>query len=225
MPWTFVLLLQMVSPARASSSAEDAQETGGGAASALILKGEVERVTHINSRSNMKERQAKTDSATADPLNGQIGASSNQQIAKNKTIEWDKWHNKVRRSIWKKFCILLSGGDAIMFGNTVYKLGNLPVPRFPQGTGATYAFTVNERRKISDLRIVASSGNSKLDEILIRSVKSIDGKSVLKFPKGSRRNSVTVSQKLVTTRHGKFADRSYGDVERYSLTSTVPTPN
>jgi hypothetical protein len=185
--------------------------------SVVILKGAIQKISKQSSNSSMKELKAENGNSSSNQLNGQIDTSDGKPT-EEVSIDWDKWRNRVTRSIWARFCEHLNGGDAIMFGNTVIKLGNAPIPRFPLGTSATYSFNVNSERQLSNVRITVSSGNQRFDRIILRSVQSIDGKQFLKFPKGSKRNLVSASAKLFTTKHGSFNNIAFGDIERYQPT-------
>lgn len=185
--------------------------------SGVILKGAIEKVSKQSSNSSMKQLQGENGNTSSNQLTGQIDTADGKPT-EEVSIDWDKWRNRVTRSIWARFCEHLNGGDAIMFGNTVIKLGNAPIPRFPLGTSATYSFNVNSERQLSNVRITVSSGNQQFDRIILRSVQSIDGKQFLKFPKGSKRNLVSASAKLFTTKHGSFNNIAFGDIERYQPT-------
>lgn len=188
----------------------------------MLLKGAIQRVSRPSSKSSLEQSETDNGNSTSNQINGQIDSSS-EKLTEEVSIDWDSWRNKVTRSIWARFCELLNGGDAFMFGNMVIKLGNAPVPRFPLGTSASYSFDVNSERQLSNVRITDSSGNQQFDKLILRSVQSIDGKQFLKFPKGSKRNLVSASAKLFTTKHGSFTKISFGDIERYQQT-TVQQP-
>lgn len=183
----------------------------------MILKGAVEKVSKQSSNSSMKQLQGENGNTSSNQLTGQIDTSDGKPT-EEVSIDWDKWRNKMTRSIWVKFCELLNGGDAIMIGNTVIKLGDAPIPRFPLGTSATYSFNVNSERQLSNVRLTVSSGNQQFDKLVLRSVQSINRKKFLNFPKGSRRSLVTASAKLYTTKHGSFNNIAFGDIERYQPT-------
>jgi hypothetical protein len=191
-----------------------AEEKASSEEAPLVLEGAVQRISRQSFKSKMKKLEAENENAASYQLNGNIDSSAGKP-AEEVSIDWDKWRNRVTRSIWAKFCELLNGGDAIMLGGTLIKLGNAPILRFPVGTSASYSFNVNNERQLSNVRITSSSGNKQFDEIIRRSVQSIDGKQLLRFPKGSRRILVSASAKLYTTKHGSYTKIPFGDVERY----------
>lgn len=169
-----------------------------------VLRGTVERV-RVNSGSGLNRQEPSQEEGYAE-------SAEEREI----TIEWDRWHNRVTHAIWSKFCTLLQGEDVISIFNVAIKLGNAPAPRFPLGTRATYSCTINDDQEVTDVKIVVSSGNSEFDDLIRRSVSSIDGKSFLRFPRDSRRKEVRSSAQLFTTRNGRFNELHFGDVERYS---------
>lgn len=71
-------------------------------------------------------------------------------------------------------------------------------------------------------RLHAEDGNS-LSNQPTGQIDTSDGKQFLKFPKGSKRNLVSASAKLFTTKHGSFSKISFGDIERYQQ-AMVPKP-
>lgn len=71
-------------------------------------------------------------------------------------------------------------------------------------------------------RLHAEDGNS-LSNQPTGQIDTSDGKQFLKFPKGTKRNLVSASAKLFTTKHGNFSKISFGDIERYQQ-AMVPKP-
>lgn len=130
-------------------------------------------------------------------------------------VAWDKWRNKFAHTVWEHFCERLVGNDAVFLGPFEVKLGQAQGYHFPNGLFATYACVITSDRRITNLHIASSSGNPTLDGLILASVRDVDGKHSLIFPKGSRRQ-VVVEIESLGTGHGGFHGRSYGDVEHYT---------
>lgn len=139
----------------------------------------------------------------------------------NFSILWDKWRNDVMKAVWAKFCILLDGGDVVKIGPVFLKMGMAPKPQFPQGIGATFNFSVTADRKIKDVKISSSSGYPKFDEMIKKSIESLEGKRLLEFPEGTHRADVYLAGRLVTKKNGKFKSTEYNDVENVKGSENV----
>ncbi|MBP7863977.1 hypothetical protein KA183_19990 [bacterium] len=132
----------------------------------------------------------------------------------NYSIIWDRWRNKVIKEVWEKFCINLKGGGAVRIGQLFIKTNFKKNIEFPKSMGATFSFNVEDGRKIKDVKIVTSSGNAEFDNLVIKSVESLDGKSLLDFPSGSERKTVTLRSRLVIKKNGTFHGTEYNDIEK-----------
>lgn len=153
--------------------------------------------------------------AVPEPLKATIEKSVNvKEGSGDFSILWDNWRNDVMKAVWAKFCILLEGGDAVKIGPMFLKVGMAPKPQFPQGIGATYSFSVAADRKIKDVKIESSSGDSKFDAMIKKSIESLEGKRLLDFPVGTHRTDVFMMGRLITKKNGKFRSTDYNDVER-----------
>ncbi len=186
----------------------------------LILRGNVEK-QYSKKGGNYKKDKSKADSLKNGhtSLSGDIAAESSED--ENITINWHRWRNKVSKAVWAKFCVLLAGGDAMMMGNLLVKLGDAPAPHFPLGTRASYTCDIENNRQLKNIRITKSSGNNDFDELVRQSVASINGKQLLKFPKQSKRRVVSVSCELFTTKNGRYSELPFTDLETYKVSSAA----
>lgn len=132
----------------------------------------------------------------------------------NYSIIWDRWRNKVIKEVWSRFCINLKGGGAVRIGQLFLKTNFKKSIEFPKSMGATFSFSVEDGRKIKDVKIESSSGNAEFDNLVIKSVESLDGKSLLDFPSGTERKSVTLRSRLVIKKNGTFHGTEYNDIEK-----------
>lgn len=157
-----------------------------------------------------------------EPLKATIEKSVNvKEGSGDFSILWDNWRNDVMKAVWAKFCILLEGGDAVKIGPMFLKLGMAPKPQFPQGIGATYSFSVAADRKIKDVKIVSTSGDSKFDAMIKKSIEALEGKRLLDFPVGTHRTDVFMMGRLITKKNGKFRSTDYNDVEKIKSSEDV----
>jgi len=140
-------------------------------------------------------------------------------------IIWDRWRNKVMREVWSRFCINLKGGGAIRIGQLFLKTNFKKNIEFPKSMGATFSFVVEENRKIKDVKIVKSSDNAEFDNLVIKSIEHLNGKSILDFPTGSQRKTVELRSRLIIKKNGTFHDTNYNDVEKVEgEASSEPSP-
>lgn len=130
-------------------------------------------------------------------------------------IEWDNWYKRFEKAIYNKFSVLLCGGDAVAIGGLFLKLGDAPPLKFKDGTNATFACDINSNKQLENLRITSSSGNYKFDSLVLQSVGSLNGKSILRFPKNSRRKQVSDSLALwIDRKNPGFNFKPSGEIEK-----------
>ncbi len=180
------------------------------------LKGAVQKSGKRADRHKLNAMESKMASPSTSSLDGQISADASEEEI---SIEWDRWRNKVSKSIWSKFCNYLQGGDTIMIGNLYWKYGTNPALNFPDNTRATYSVTVDSDMNVVEAKITSSSGIAKFDDIVRRSAESVNKKKFLKFPAGSKRKQISISLQLFTTKHGGFKNIEFHDVERYTASA------
>jgi hypothetical protein len=132
-------------------------------------------------------------------------------------IAWDKWRNHFEHTVYARFNELLNGGDALYIAGVTLKLGNAPFIRYKMGTKAEFACEIDNQKQVHNLRITHSSGIASYDQLLLRSVRAVAGKSCLKFPKGSLREKVSESLEIKITPASHFYKSTYNDVEKVKL--------
>lgn len=183
-----------------------------------FLKGKVQK-QHRSSRSKQEKGSLRPGQAEGEnELKLSSNAASEAETEEVK-IEWNRWRNRVNHSVWSKFCVLVNGGDAIVLGGLVLKLGNAPVPNFAVGTKATYVCDIDNERNVKNVRLTHPSGNKRFDQMVLRAVESLQGKSLLRFPKGSQRQLVSESLQLSISNNGGFHDSHENDVETYKASA------
>lgn len=189
--------------------------------SSTTLKGAVRKFGKRPDLKKLNAMESKIASPGKSELDGQISADASEDEI---SIEWDRWRNKVSKSIWSKFCNYLQGGDTIMLGNLYWKYGTNPPLHFPDNTRATYSVTVDSDLNVVEAKITRSSGIAKFDDIVRRSAESVNKKKFLRFPAGSKRKQISLSLQLFTTKHGGYKDIEFHDVERYTASTHDASP-
>lgn len=171
----------------------------------------------LAANAQLKELQALPDTPSPEKnvtLQGRAELQDPDRNDKAILIEWDKWHNHFAKAATQRFNTSLFGDDAINLGGIPIKLGTSPMRRFPQGLKATTTCEVTLEQKIQNLHIVKSSGVAEFDNLVLRAVKGLEGKPVLKFPKGSQRRTVAESDNFWVGSNPGFHKRDLGDVEK-----------
>jgi hypothetical protein len=130
---------------------------------------------------------------------------------KDVLVEWDNWRNNVVHAAWSNWGKKLDGGG-LALGTFKMKLNATKARKFPEGTVASFSCIFTKDCHVTDLKIVDSSGDLRFDDLVLDSVKALDGKSVLSFPDQSRRTGVNVS---CAFRIGKteFRPHRFNDIE------------
>ncbi len=174
-------------------------------------------LTCVPSIAQLKELQPLPDTQSAPKpmtLEGRASLQDPDRDDKAVLVEWDKWHNRIAKAAYQRFNASLLGDDAINFSGIPIKLGMSPMHHFPDGLKTSTTCLVTADHHIMNLRVVKSSGVKEFDNLVLRAVKGLDGKSVLKFPKNSQRLVVTESDNFWVGTNTGFHQNQLGDVEK-----------
>lgn len=128
-------------------------------------------------------------------------------------IEWDKWRNRFLWAVQSGVQEALNNPEDQMLRWDPQQ--NIVVMRFPLGTVAWFTCKVTNDRRIADMKLMHPSGYPGYDRAVINAVRSLDGTSILRFPKRSRRQFVTQQAGIKTSDSGERQFFHFGDVERY----------
>lgn len=173
------------------------------------------------SHSNELKGSGQFDNATLILQKGIMDDSILTISAKRQSLEmnikWDKWKNKVRKKVWKNFNVRFGGGDAFYIGPFFLKYGENPAIDLPMGAFANYSYEITRDRRIKNARIDKSSGDSQMNNLVLRSILSLDKKRMLRFPKGSQREKVRISDSMEIVKKGGFHYRHYNDIETVNI--------
>jgi len=142
-------------------------------------------------------------------LQAQDADSQDQEMA----VEWDKWRNRLLRSIQSGVQELINNPENMVphFDQVILR------PKIPLGQKASFFVRVSSDRRVTKARITASSGNPEFDNALLDAIYALDGSTILRFPKGSQRERVNQEATIVTAEHGENEYFKFGDVEKYRV--------
>ncbi len=169
--------------------------------------------------SNLQSGQGKLD-PTKGPLKGTAQMDENGLQSQDPDIddqelqvEWDKWRNRFLWAVQSGVQEALNNPDDAMLRWDPQRQS--VVMRFPMGTVAWFACKITNDRKIENLKLMHTSNFPGYDKAVLSAVKSLEGTSLLRFPKRSKRLSVTQSAGIKTAESGERQFFNFGDVERY----------
>lgn len=130
-------------------------------------------------------------------------------------IAWDKWRNRFLWSVQSGVTQAMNDPDnpQIRWDPQSQTM----VSKFPMGTIAWFSCKISNDRKISNLKLLHSSGFPEYDQAVLNSVQALDGSAILKFPARSRRPWVSQNAGIKTAASGGRQFFKFGDVERYNV--------
>lgn len=128
-------------------------------------------------------------------------------------VEWDKWRNRLLWAVQSGVQEVLNNPDESMLRWDPNK--NTVVMRFPLGTVAWFSCQVTPDRRVVNLKIMHSSGFPNFDKAVMDSVKNLEGTSILRYPKRSRRKIVSQTAGIKTSESSQQQYFHFGDVEKY----------
>lgn len=128
-------------------------------------------------------------------------------------VAWDRWRNNFLYAVQTGVQESLNNPEDVNLRWDPVK--QAVVMRFPLGTVAWFACKINNSRHIESVKIMHSSGFPGYDNAVLQAVKNLEGDSLLRFPKRSRRSFVTQSAGIKTSDSGGRQFFKFGDVERY----------
>src|SRR5207253_4696071 len=88
------------------------------------------------------------------------------------------------------------------------------VPKFPLGTIAWFYCEVTPDKRIKKARITQPSGFPGYDQAVLDAIWNLDGSSILRYPRGSKRTIVVQDGGIKTATYSASPDFKFGDVER-----------
>lgn len=164
------------------------------------------------------EREMLKGYASSEGLDGQAGMASEDPDVDDSElmIEWDRWRNRFLRAVQKGMQYNLNSNFSEE--NLRYDpQRHVMVSAFPNGTEAWFYCQITNDRRIVRSKIVRSSGFKNYDRALLLALDNLQGSSILRYPKGSKR--VVVEQVAGVVKAETAQDRyfHFGDVEHQRI--------
>jgi hypothetical protein len=127
-------------------------------------------------------------------------------------VEWDRWRNRLLFAIQSGMQESLNNPDE---SNLRWDpKSQTMVAKFPMGTITWFFCQVTPDRRIQNLKITHSSGFPGYDKAVLESINNLQGSSILRYPKGSKRMIVTQEAGIKTAETAEYRYFKFGDVER-----------
>ncbi len=143
-----------------------------------------------------------------------LGAASDPDMDDQEMmVEWDRWRNR--------FLIAVQQGVQESLNNTGDLMmrydprTHMVMSKFPLGTVAWFSCQVTPTRHVTNLKLMQSSGFPNYDQAVLSAVAALDGSSILRYPRGSRRSIVSQAAGIKTADSPGRGYFHFGDVERY----------
>lgn len=130
-------------------------------------------------------------------------------------VEWDRWRNRFLYAVQSGVQEALNNPDDTMLRWDPNR--NSVVMRFPLGTVAWFSCKISNNRHIEKVKLMKSSGFPNYDQAVIDAVNNLEGTTILRFPKRSRRVSVSQTAGIKTSDSAEQQYFKFGDVERYRM--------
>lgn len=127
-------------------------------------------------------------------------------------IDWDRWRNTLTQAIQAGTINKINVHNDINF--VLDPARQMMVSRYPQGISAQYSCDVLPDRRIINLRLMQSSGYPSYDQAVMQSIIDLMGNSILRYPKGSKRQIVNQQASVFTSANNQFQNFKFGDLER-----------
>lgn len=127
-------------------------------------------------------------------------------------VEWDRWRNRFLHAIQSGMQESLNNPQAanIRWDPQTQTMRS----RFPLGTVAWFSCQVTPDRRVINVEIKRSSGYPGYDQAILNAIHDLDGASILRYPKRSRRKIVNQVAGIRTARQAEYRHFKFGDVER-----------
>lgn len=132
-------------------------------------------------------------------------------------VEWDKWHNRLLWSIQSGVQELINSPENAEPRWDARRGRVVLGPNIPLGTKCTFYARVSADRRVTKAKILQSSGYPDYDKAVLDAIYALDGTSILRFPRNSRRERVTEAATIITSDHGGREYHNFGDVEKYTV--------
>jgi hypothetical protein len=131
-------------------------------------------------------------------------------------VEWDRWRNRFLRAVQLSVQEKVNNPDQYERPR-INPMTGMIMPRFPLGTVAWFSCQITNDGRIANLDIFESSGFKKYDQAVLSAISDLEGTSILRFPRGSKRRTVTQEAGIKTATSADYRYHHFGDIERYRM--------
>jgi hypothetical protein len=150
-------------------------------------------------------------SAQQTPLVGNVQNDpdvGNQQVL----IDWERWRNTLKESIERNTLANINVHNDVHF---VWDArAQMMLSRYPNGISTFYHIDVLPNRRIVNITLMQSSHYPSFDQAVFEAINQLQGNSILVYPPGSRRQSVSQESYVSTAASTQIQDVRFGDVEK-----------
>lgn len=154
-------------------------------------------------------------SATKDDLSAGVSGSDPDAGDKELQIEWDRWRNRLLHAIQSGMQESLNNPSEATLRWDPSK--QAMVSRFPTGTVAWFSCQVTPDQRVIHIKLLHSSGYPGYDRAVLDAIDALQGSSILRYPRGSRRQIVTQVAGIKTAEQAEYRHFKFGDVERHRV--------
>jgi hypothetical protein len=126
-------------------------------------------------------------------------------------VEWDRWRNRLLSAIQTGMQEVINDPNESNLRWDERK--QMMVPKFPLGTIAWFFCQVTPDRRILNAKITKASGFPGYDHAILESIKNLEGSSILRYPRGSKRTIVSQDGGIKTAETSERRYFKFGDVE------------
>ena len=129
-------------------------------------------------------------------------------------IEWDRWRNRFLTAVQSGMEDRLNTDEESTLRWDPARQVMVSRSRYPLGISAWFSCRVTPRLEIVDLKLEHSSGYPGYDQAVLEAVRDLQGSSILRYPRGSKRRIVTQVAGIKTSATAQRQYFKFGDVER-----------
>ena len=204
-----------------------ADKQSGGTKNVPYLQGHIEEKNSIpvpklkadTALYDQPEQDPKEAEAEIDNLVGKIKKDADPDAGdKELLIAWNKWHNQLHQSILKLFTAQLNSQKNMIIDHEEFRNGVLTQvgrPKYTLGSEVLwFKLKVDNNLNILDRKILHSSGVPECDQMLLDTIDMLQGKKILRFPKGSQRAEVSQMNGVYHSDKNEKQSFDYGDIEK-----------
>jgi hypothetical protein len=212
----------VLKPSRQQGQAESGQQFGAGSADKLhggarttALQGHVEsgalghpQTGRIDDPNRLNGTADKDDPALKAAAAGADPDADDEAMM----VEWDRWRNRFLHAVQSGMQELLNNPteETIRWDPQRQAM----VSKFPMGTIAWFSCQITPDQKVQHIKLLHSSGFPVYDRAVLDAIDQLQGSSILRYPRGSKRSIVTQIAGIKTAETSEYRNFHFGDVER-----------